>query len=287
MKSLIYLIISIVISITLTSAVQKTSESTKSITLQAIGNNVGSVSLKQSADIISSRLKLFGLNSVEVNVSAEKGQVVILLPEKTDITAIEGLVISKGELAFYETYTHNEIIDLLKPDNQLFNLLNSDKVKNASDPRVGCTNSENKKKTDEYLRSGVHVNNCKLFWGIESEKFGFCLFALKTNLEGNPLIVRSDVESVKIATGKDPQDQKIQIKLKPAAVSIFANATKNNLKKSIAIVIDDKVYSYPVVQNVIEGGEIEVTGSFSEKEVNYFPALFNSEKLTVSFKILK
>jgi SecD/SecF fusion protein len=287
MKSLIYLIISIVISITLTSAVQKTSESTKSITLQAIGNNVGSVSLKQSADIISSRLKLFGLNSVEVNVSAEKGQVVILLPEKTDITAIEGLVTSKGELAFYETYTHNEIIDLLKPDNQLFNLLNSDKVKNASDPRVGCTNSENKKKTDEYLRSGVHVNNCKLFWGIESEKSGFCLFALKTNLEGNPLIVRSDVESVKIATGKDPQDQKIQIKLKPAAVSIFANATKNNLKKSIAIVIDDKVYSYPVVQNVIEGGEIEVTGSFSEKEVNYFPALFNSEKLTVSFKILK
>jgi Preprotein translocase subunit SecD len=287
MKSLIYLIISIVISITLTSTVQKTSESTKSITLQAIGNNVGSVSLKQSADIISSRLKLFGLNSVEVNVSAEKGQVVILLPEKTDITAIEGLVTSKGELAFYETYTHNEIIDLLKPDNQLFNLLNSDKVKNASDPRVGCTNSENKKKTDEYLRSGVHVNNCKLFWGIESEKSGFCLFALKTNLEGNPLIVRSDVESVKIATGKDPQDQKIQIKLKPAAVSIFANATKNNLKKSIAIVIDDKVYSYPVVQNVIEGGEIEVTGSFSEKEVNYFPALFNSEKLTVSFKILK
>lgn len=287
MKSLIYLIISIVISITLTSAFQKTSESTKSITLQAIGNNVGSVSLKQSADIISSRLKLFGLNSVEVNVSAEKGQVVILLPEKTDITAIEGLVTSKGELAFYETYTHNEIIDLLKPDNQLFNLLNSDKVKNASDPRVGCTNSENKKKTDEYLRSGVHVNNCKLFWGIESEKSGFCLFALKTNLEGNPLIVRSDVESVKIATGKDPQDQKIQIKLKPAAVSIFANATKNNLKKSIAIVIDDKVYSYPVVQNVIEGGEIEVTGSFSEKEVNYFPALFNSEKLTVSFKILK
>jgi SecD/SecF fusion protein len=287
MKSLIYLIISIVISITLTSAVQKTSESTKSITLQAIGNNVGSVSLKQSADIISSRLKLFGLNSVEVNVSAEKGQVVILLPEKTDITAIEGLVTSKGELAFYETYTHNEIIDLLKPDNQLFNLLNSDKVKNASDPRVGCTNSENKKKTDEYLRSGVHVNNCKLFWGIESEKSGFCLFALKTNLEGNPLIVRSDVESVKIATGKDPQDQKIQIKLKPAAVSIFANATRNNLKKSIAIVIDDKVYSYPVVQNVIEGGEIEVTGSFSEKEVNYFPALFNSEKLTVSFKILK
>jgi SecD/SecF fusion protein len=287
MKSLIYLIISIVISITLTSAVQKTSESTKSITLQAIGNNVGSVSLKQSADIISSRLKLFGLNSVEVNVSAEKGQVVILLPEKTDITAIEGLVTSKGELAFYETYTHNEIIDLLKPDNQLFNLLDSDKVKNASDPRVGCTNSENKKKTDEYLRSGVHVNNCKLFWGIESEKSGFCLFALKTNLEGNPLIVRSDVESVKIATGKDPQDQKIQIKLKPAAVSIFANATKNNLKKSIAIVIDDKVYSYPVVQNVIEGGEIEVTGSFSEKEVNYFPALFNSEKLTVSFKILK
>jgi SecD/SecF fusion protein len=98
---------------------------------------------------------------------------------------------------------------------------------------------------------------------------------------------RSDIESINIVTGKDPQDHRIQIKLKPAAISVFADATKNNLNKSIAIVIDNKVYSWPVVRNVIEGGEIEVSGSFTEKEVNYFPALFNSEQLPLNFKLLK
>lgn len=290
MKSFIYLIIAIVISITLTSARQKISESTKSIksiTLQSTGNNVTSASLKQSADIISVRLKLYGLNSFDVKVSADKGQIKIQLPDNTEVSEIEGLLTSRGELAFYETYTRNEISELLKPDNQLFKLLNDDQGNYAPDPRVGCTNTENRKKTDEYIRSSVPVKNCKLFWGVESEKTGYCLFALKTNEEGNPILVRSDIGSVKIARTRDSLDFKIQIKLIPAAISLFADATKNNLDKAIAVVIDDLVYSWPVVRNVIDSGEIEITGSFTEKQVNYFPALFNSEQLPLSFKLIR
>jgi SecD/SecF fusion protein len=287
MKSFLYLIISIIISVTLTSAVQQTSGNIKSVTIQAVDIHLGQGSLQQSADIISSRLKNSGISSFEVKVLAEKGQIKIKLPDKTDIPEIEGLLTSKGELAFYETYTHDEITDLLKSDNQLFKMLNHDQQKESSDPRVGCTSNENMKKTDDYLRSAASVKNCKLFWGFESEKSGFCLFALKTNNEGNPLLVRSEVESVKIVMGKDNQDAKIQIKLKQSAIGIFATATKNNLNKAIAIVIDDRVYSWPVVRSVIEGGEIEVTGNFSAKEVSYFPALFNSEQLPVGFKLVK
>jgi SecD/SecF fusion protein len=142
-------------------------------------------------------------------------------------------------------------------------------------------------KVNEYLQSAVPLSNCKLFWGNKSEKSGYCLFALKTNMEGNPLLVRSDIESVAMITGMDRVGQKILIRLKPAAVNIFADATKKNLNKSIAIVIDNQVYAYPVVKSSITGGEIEVTGSFTKSEVNYFPALFNSEQLPVSFKLLK
>ena len=287
MKSLIYFIISIVIAVTLTSAVQKTTGSAKNITLQSTDKNAGSESLKKSADIIATRLKLFGLSTFDVKVSADKWQVKIQLAENTEISDIEGLVTSKGDFTFYETYTHDEITQLLKPDNQLFKLLTSEQVKNDSDPRVGCSVNESREKTDQYLLSSAPVKNCKFFWGFESKKSGYCLFALKTNIEGKPLMDRSDIESINIITGKDPQDHRIQIKLKPAAISVFADATKNNLNKSIAIVIDNKVYSWPVVRNVIEGGEIEVSGSFTEKEVNYFPALFNSEQLPLNFKLLK
>ena len=159
MKSILYLIISIIIAVILTSAVQQTSGSNKSVTLQAIDNHIGQGSLQQSADIISSRLKNSGISSFEVKVLPDKGQLKVLLPDKTDLTEIEGLLTSKGELAFYETYTHDEIIDLLKSDNQLFKMLSRDREPKSSDPRIGCTSNENRKKTDDYLHSAAPVLN--------------------------------------------------------------------------------------------------------------------------------
>jgi preprotein translocase subunit SecD len=287
MKRFLFLIISILISITLTSGVQKSTAREKTIILQPSVKNIGSDVLKQSAEIISSRLKMSGMNTFEVKLSADKGQLNIVVPDNVVISEIEGLLTLKGELAFFETYTQKEIADLLKPDNQIFKLLTREPGGKQSDPRVGCANGESFMKAEDYLKSASPVKNCKLYWGRESEKTGHCLFALKTDNNGRPLLLRSDVESVKIIPGKDTQDNKIQIRLKPAAISIFAEATKNNLNKSIVIAIDDHVYSWPVVKSPIEGGEIEVTGSFTAKEVTYFPAIFNSEQLPVSFIILK
>jgi preprotein translocase subunit SecD len=287
MKSIIYLFISIIISLTLTSAVQKNSENTKRITLLSIGKNVESASLKQSADIMSSRLKMMGINSFEIKVSADKGQVIISLPENIEVSDIEGLLTSKGDLAFYETFTHSEIADLLQPDNKLFKLLNQDQEKSPSDPRVGCTTDENRKKTDEYLLSLSPLKRCKFCWGDETKKSGNCLFALKTNEDGKSLLTRSDIQSINIEKMADMQDFKIKIKLNEVGAKVFAESTKNNLQKSIAIVIDDKVVSWPRVQNAIEGGEVEITGNFTEKEAKYFPVIFNTEQLPLSFKLLK
>jgi SecD/SecF fusion protein len=140
---------------------------------------------------------------------------------------------------------------------------------------------------DEYLKTAAQLKNCKLIWGQESEKYGYCLFALKTSDQGKPIMTGADVESIKIATVVGSDEPKIQIKLKSNAAPVFAEATKRNIDRSIAIVIDDKVYSSPVVRNAIEGGEIEVTGNFTRNEVNYFPALFNSNQLPLNFRVIK
>ncbi len=285
MKSLISFIISIVIYMTLTSSMLKSSAKSE-IVLQSTVTNTSSVSLKQSADIISERLKLYGLISFEVKVLPDKGQIKIQFPEKADKSEIEELVTSKGEIAFYETYTHNEIAEALKPGNELLKLLGSGQIKSGSDPRVGCLVNESREKTDQYLRSSAPVKDCKFVWGTESKKSGLCLFALKTS-DGKPLIDRSDIDSIRIVSGKDPLDNKIQIKLKSEASAVFADATKRNLDRSIAIVIDNQVYSWPVVRNVIEGGKIEVTGDFTLRDVNCFPALFNSDQLPVDFKVIR
>ena len=287
MKTLVYIFITVIISLTLMSAIQNNSGKTKSIILRADDKNVSSDILKKSADIISSRLKLVGLSSYQVNVSKSNGQINIILPEVTDMTEIEGLVTAKGDIAFYETYNKNEIIDLLKTDNKLFTLLSSYPQQTPGTPIVGCTVSADRSDVNKYLVTATPVSKCKFMWGYESKKSEYCLFALKTSQDGRPLLERSDVDSVRIITSDDHQEPKIHIRLRQTAIKTFADATRSNLDKSIAIVIDDRVYSWPVVRSVIEGGEIEVTGSFTAKEADYFPVIFNSDQLPVGFNIVK
>jgi preprotein translocase subunit SecD len=256
----------------------------RTVTLQA-GKDAGTVTLKQSADIISSRLQLFGFKSFDVKVSAETGQLKVQLPESASVNEIQGLLVSRGEIAFYETYSQEELKAILHSDNQLFSLLSSPKNSRPSDPRVGCTDLTGRKKAGDYLTAASELPNCKLTWGNESDKPETCLFALKTGSNGNPLISRSDIESVKITDSN--VGAKIMIKLKAQAAGVFAEATKANINKSIAIVIDDKVYSWPVVRDAIEGGEIELTGDFTEKEVKYFPVIFNTAELPLTFKLIE
>jgi SecD/SecF fusion protein len=287
MKNIIYLFLALIISLALTSFGHKSTEGTKSITLQATGTKVSAADLNQSKDIISQRLKLVNISSFDIKVSNEKGQLNVILPENTDVSEIEGLLISKGDLAFYETYNRDEIMNLLPQGNQLFKILNRNNLVSPSDPRVGCTADEKLSNSTEVLKSAGPVKDCKFVWGRKSKKMEYCVYALKTSEDGKPLITRQDIESVKIGRTLNTQDIKIQIKLKPSAVKVFADATRRNLDKSIAIVIDDVVCSYPVVRSAIEGGEVEVTGDFTETEGGYFPALFNTGQLPLGFTILK
>jgi preprotein translocase subunit SecD len=284
MKSVIILILSIIISLPIISVIQKP-DNGKTYILQATGRNAPEELFRQSADIISSRLSLFGYKSFEVKV-AGSGQIKIQMSETKDLAEIEGLLTSKGEISFYETLTQDEISELLKTDTQLSSLLSRIQEQKSNDPRIGCT-TENRQKVDEHLNTSAPLKSCRFLWGSETDQRGYCLFALKVNSDGRPLLARSDIDSVKFVTSADPGDARIQIKLKPAAAGIFADVTKKNLNKAIAIVIDNRVYSWPVVRNTIEGGRIEVTGNFSEKEIKYFPVIFNTGQLPVSFKLLK
>jgi preprotein translocase subunit SecD len=47
---------------------------------------------------------------------------------------------------------------------------------------------------------------------------------------------------------------------------IFERVTRENVGKAMAIVLDDTVFSAPVIQEVIPGGEARITGNFSPEE---------------------
>ena len=58
----------------------------------------------------------------------------------------------------------------------------------------------------------------------------------------------------------------IQIRLGSEATRRFADLTRRNIGRRLEIVIDGKVVASPVVQQAIRGGNILLSGSFTEQE---------------------
>jgi preprotein translocase subunit SecD len=279
MKTIFSFILTSLFCMTLMSADLKTAESTKSVILQAADSKVTSQLLTQSAKIITSRLKTYGLES-SFSIISDKGQIKVRLPENIDVSDIEGLLTTKGELGFYETLTLKEIPDLLK------NKPNTD----ASDARLGCSTFENHEIVDTVencLKSINLLSDYKLLWGLKNSKSMTCLYALKIkNTGGTSPLWRSDIETIKSSQDNNSQSFTIEIKFKSGSAKNWAIATKNSLGKPIAIAIDDKVFYTPVVKTTMENGLCEITGNFNQKEVNYFLALVNNDPLPIVF-ILK
>jgi SecD/SecF fusion protein len=284
MKTIFNFIITSLICIILVSAIQKTTERTKSITLQPVDSKVTSQVLVQSAKIITDRLKTYGLGS-SVSVVSEKGQITVKLPDNINISEIKGLLTLKGQLGFYKTLTLNEINDLLKNG---YKQLTNDFKSSPSDARIGCSTFEDQNMVDTILSYLNQINlktNFKLCWGVKDNQSMTCLYALQTNSVGNPPLGRTDLEKIGSTLDKDSQTYTIDIKFKPESVKVWAQLTRESLNKPVAVVIDEKVYSAPVVKTSIESGLCEITGSLTQKDVNYLLALLNNELLPVNFVI--
>ena len=69
--------------------------------------------------------------------------------------------------------------------------------------------------------------------------------------------------------------------------NIWARLTKANIGKSIAIVLDDVVYSVPTVQTEITGGRSQITGQFDITEATDLANVLKSGKLPAPARIIQ
>ncbi|CAM2057649.1 Protein translocase subunit SecD [Desulfovibrionales bacterium] len=68
---------------------------------------------------------------------------------------------------------------------------------------------------------------------------------------------------------------------------LFERITTENIKKQLAIVLDDKVYSAPVIQEKISGGHASITGHFSTDEAHDLAIVLRAGALPAPIKILE
>ena len=68
---------------------------------------------------------------------------------------------------------------------------------------------------------------------------------------------------------------------------IFERVTGENVNKRLAIVLDNKVYSAPNIQEKISGGEAQITGSFSAEEARDLAIVLRAGALPAPVKVLE
>jgi preprotein translocase subunit SecD len=79
----------------------------------------------------------------------------------------------------------------------------------------------------------------------------------------------------------------VSIKFDRKGGKIFEKVTGDNVKKRLAIVLDNKVYSAPVIQEKISGGEARITGNFTTEEATDLAIVLRAGALPAPVSILE
>ena len=165
-------------------------------------------------------------------------------------------------------------------------------------PVVGYAALKDTAKVNAYLSSpairAVIPQNVKLYWGVKpmtEESKVFELYALKTSsIAGGPAL-EGDV----ISDARSDYDQKgnpevVMVMNADGArawrsITAAASADPNN-KKSVAIVLDNLVYSAPTVQGEIPNGISSISGSFKVEDTQDLANVLKAGRLPAPAKIV-
>ncbi len=101
-----------------------------------------------------------------------------------------------------------------------------------------------------------------------------------------------------VLTGKYLTDARVQIdsqynepyvsiKFDRKGGRIFERITEENVKKRLAIVLDKSIYSAPVIQEKISGGEARITGNFTTEEARDLAIVLRAGALPAPVNILE
>ncbi len=160
---------------------------------------------------------------------------------------------------------------------------------------VGYAHKRDMAAIDELLASPeaneVLPADVRLKWGVKGTGEGeyanvYELYAIKVTERNGRAPLEGDV----ITDAKDEFDQNgqpcVSMKMNVDGARRWAALTKANLKRCVAIVLDDNVYSAPTVQSEITGGNSQITGRFTTEDTRDLANVLKSGKMPAPAKIV-
>lgn len=79
----------------------------------------------------------------------------------------------------------------------------------------------------------------------------------------------------------------VSLTFNPAGAKTFEEITGQNIKKRLAIILDNNVYSAPVIQDRIAGGNAQITGQFTMQDAKDLAIVLRAGALPAPMKMLQ
>ena len=134
-------------------------------------------------------------------------------------------------------------------------------------------------------------SDVQLKWGVKGMGEGessdwYELYAIRVTERNGRAPLEGDV----ITDAKDEFDQNgrpcVSMQMNVDGARRWAALTKANLNRSIAIVLDNNVYSAPTVRSEITGGNSEISGNFTAEDTRDLANVLKSGKMPAPAKIV-
>lgn len=294
MKKLIYIFVSLILLSSLFPTMNYSSPAVMlEITLES--PEAETEALLQSKEIIAKRLESYGVNGFEIIALPKEGQLKINLPEVYAQEPVLPLLINQGEVFFCETFNRKEIAILLQDAQRKSgwtNWMSADPSKvdeGVDDALIARLNRKQISDFSHFInqpdnRRDLPLNLYFAFGRFPNEKDQLNLYALKYD---DALQALMDNESIQSAKAREMEGGLALIELQFTAKGAekLAEATRLNLDRTIAIVVDDLVYMAPKVKSEITGGRLHITGRFSMEEAKMLAAIAQTDPLPLLFTV--
>ncbi|MBO7139328.1 MAG: protein translocase subunit SecDF [Prevotella sp.] len=165
---------------------------------------------------------------------------------------------------------------------------------------LGYANANDVAKINEVINSDIAKKvlpaDMKLLWSakparLEGAKGDFYeLYAIKvTDPNGKAPLSGDVIVNAKddFSQGLGKSEPVVSMQMNTEGTRIWANLTKMNIGRAIAIVLDDVVYSAPRVNDEITGGNSQISGSFTPAETKDLANTLNSGKMPAPTRIVQ
>ena len=106
-------------------------------------------------------------------------------------------------------------------------------------------------------------------------------------LKKRTVLTGETLTGAEVRFDSDFNEPYVALNFNSVGAMIFQQVTRENIKKRLAIVLDDNVYSAPVIQDEIAGGRAQITGRFTSEEARDLAIILRAGALPAPVIILE